>query len=182
MAKSAKTKQPKLPIPKNDAEVNHYIDALASARRKAEQIRLKTEEQRQKLLTYLVTAIEPLEQEIIDHAEALFTYFEKHRDELTDHGRRQSHAFANGVLGQRYTPPKTKLTDEDKILAYLVKHRLVEFYEEKRVIRRDALLANRERASSIPGVAFIRDRIIYVQPDEFDVEIELKKKVEPDQS
>lgn len=176
---SSKPKGSKRRVLKNETEVNQSINALAEAKRQAEEIILKVEGQRQRLAAYLATTLAPLQAEIAEHSSLLFSYFESHRDELTNQGRRQSCEFATGILGQRFTPPKTKLTDEEAILAYLVKHRLVEFYEDKRVIRRDALLANRERASTIPGVSFVRDRVIYVKPDEFDVEVELKKKIEP---
>lgn len=171
-------KKVKLPLPKNDAEVNEYITALAEAQNAAKKAVLKANEKMTVIQAALAEELDRQEAIVEQHAAALFTYFERNRDELTDGGRRQSRTFATGVLGNRWTPPRTQIKDEKLVEQFVVKHQMKNFYEEKIVLRRDVMLANPELAKTIPGVSIVRDRIIYVTPDTFDEEIPLKKKIE----
>ncbi len=168
----------KLPLPTSEAEVNQYITALAEARIKAERLVTRTNERIALLKAEMAEALEQHDQEMQRYAVALFTYFERNKDELTDGGKRQSHVFATGVLGQRYTPPRTSIRNEERVKQYVVEHGLEDFYEEKVVLRRDVMLAQRSLAENIPGVRIVRDRVVYVRPDHFDLEIDLEKKVE----
>ncbi len=177
MAQKMKLRQ--LPIPKRTEQVNEYITAIADATNESQKLVSRANEKLSVIQLELAAALAPLEEQVEQHSVALFTYFEKNKGELTDDGKRQSVSFGTGVLGQRWNPPKTKLKNEQAVLKYIVDHRLTEFYEEKNILRRDALLANQAKATSIPGVSFVRDRVVFVRPDSFEVEIELKKKVEP---
>lgn len=172
-------KQPKLPLPTSDAQVNEYITALAEARIAADRATAKANERLAAVNAALAAELAPHQQMMSQYAEALFKYFEKNKDALTDGGKRESCVFATGIIGQRRTPPRTKITDEAAVLDYLRKHGLSEFFEEKPVLRRDAMLANQAEAKTVPGVTFVQDRIVFVRPDEFDVTIDLQKKIEP---
>lgn len=174
----AKKKQSKLPVPSTDGDVNTYITAVAEAQTAIDRLTAKANERVQAINAELAAAVAEHEAVIKGHAAALFTYFEKHREALTDGGKRQSAVFATGILGQRLTPPRTKIENEERVIELVVQRRLTAFYESKTVLRRDGLLANQALARTIPGVSFVQDRIIFVKPDRFDVEIDLKKKTE----
>lgn len=171
-------KKPSFPLPTSEAEVNEYITALAEEQAAMNKAVARANERMQTIKAALAAELVEHETVIERYSTALFAYFEQHRNELTDDGRRQSCVFATGILGQRWTPPRTQIKDEAAVERYVVAHRMAEFYEEKTVLRRDAMLANRPLASTIPGVKFVRDRIVFVKPDTFDVEIDLKKKLE----
>lgn len=179
MAPAKKPKAAKLPPPVNEAQVAEYISVIGEAEVVLTQAGAKATKAVQQIEQDLAHVQEQQGAIIKRYATALFSYFEKHRDQLTDNGKRASCTFATGVLGERRTPPRTKLEDEPAVLEYLVKHELEQFFETKRAIRRDALLAQRDEAAKIPGVSFVQDRIVYVKPDQFDVEVELKKRIEP---
>ncbi len=171
-------KSPKFPLPKNEAEINQYITDLAEAQIAADRAVTRANQKMQTIKAALGEELSVHEALIKDRMAALFAYFEANRDELTDGGKRESCVFATGILGQRRTPPRTQFKDESAVEAFVVQHRMTSLYEEKIVLRRDAMLANRPLAETIPGVSFVCDRIVYVKPDLFDVVIDLKKKVE----
>ncbi len=123
----AKKKAVKLPIPKDAQEVNTYITAIAEATQRVQRLAARANKQITSINSELATELDPLEEEIAQHAAALFTYFEKNKDRLTDGGKTQSAVFATGIIGQRLSPPRTKFEDEDAIKAYVEKHRLTEF-------------------------------------------------------
>jgi phage host-nuclease inhibitor protein Gam len=167
-----------LPLPQTVEQVNEYITAVADAQRAINQEVSRANRLLARLKERLAARTAPHERDLATHAAALFEYFEKNRPELIGDGQRQSCEFAAGILGQRRTPPRTKFTDEDAIKIFVVEHELEQFYKEEVTLLRQAMLADPETAATIPGVSIVRDRIIYVQPDQFDTEIVLKTKVE----
>lgn len=172
-------KKSAFPLPTSVAEVNEYISALALIQQAMDRLTAKANQKIQDIKANLSVEIDELDQEAKEYAGALFTYFEKNRKELTNNGERASCAFATGTLGQRWTPPRTQISDEPKVADYVVQRRLTEFYEKKIVLRRDAMLANQALAATIPGVSFVRDRIIFVKPDVLESTIDLRKRIEP---
>lgn len=171
-------KKPSFSLPTSEAEVNEYITVLAEAQVAINKAVVRANERMSALKAALAAELVEHEAVIEQYAAALFAYFEQHRDQLTDGGKRESCVFATGILGQRWTPPRTQIKDEEAVKRYVKAHKLSGFFEEQVVLRRDAMLANKPLALTIPGVKFVRDRIVFVKPDAFDVEIDLKKKLE----
>jgi phage host-nuclease inhibitor protein Gam len=166
-----------LPLPRNDEEVNDYLTRLGEAKTATIKLVNRANEKILAIQDQLADDLVPLETELAQVSTALFTYWERNVDELTDHGRRQSREYATGVLGQRLHPPRTQIHDEKTAIAFIIKHNLTQFIEIIIKLLRNVMLANQALAKTIPGVSFVQDRTVYAQPHEFDVEVELGKRV-----
>lgn len=172
------TKKTVVPLISTDDQVNEYMTALADAQLAANRAELRAKAKIADAEAELAKELSFQHGVIVRCAMILTTYFDKNYDVLTDGGKRQSCEFATGTIGQRRTPPRTKFHDEEAVKEFVVKHGMTDFYVMKIFLFRDAMLRNPELARTIPGVKIVQDRIVFAKPTDFEVVIDLKKKVE----
>ncbi len=168
-------KVPSVRIPYSTAEVSEFIFRLRDAKRAIEQRTLNANARIGKIQAELAAETAPLQQELDDLAEGLNLYATAHRFELTEGGKVQSAEFGTGRLGWRTTPPRVEIRGLDKVIEWIKSRRLKLFLRAKLEVNKEAMLADPERAETVPGVSIVQDEIFYVWPDEFDAEIELAK-------
>jgi phage host-nuclease inhibitor protein Gam len=77
---------------------------------------------------------------------------EANRHALTDGGKTKTVRMNNGTVAWRQAPPSVQIKGQEAVLAYLLEKKGEEFLRTKVEINREAMLANAEEASKIPGV------------------------------
>jgi phage host-nuclease inhibitor protein Gam len=77
---------------------------------------------------------------------------EANRHALTDGGKTKTVRLGNGTIAWRQAPPSVQIKGQESVLAYLMEKKGEEFLRTKVEINREAMLANPEQASKIPGV------------------------------
>ena len=77
---------------------------------------------------------------------------EANRHALTDGGKTKTVRLGNGSIAWRLAPPSVQIKGQEAVLAYLIEKKGEEFLRTKVEINREAMLANAEQASKIPGV------------------------------
>ncbi|MFN8996513.1 MAG: host-nuclease inhibitor Gam family protein, partial [Pseudomonadota bacterium] len=77
---------------------------------------------------------------------------EANRHALTDAGKTKTVRLGNGTIAWRQAPPSVQIKGQEAVLAYLMEKKREEFLRTKVEINREAMLANAEEASKIPGV------------------------------
>jgi phage host-nuclease inhibitor protein Gam len=133
---------------------------LLEEKTKVEEIRRALEPQRRKL-----------EGELQELVLGLLKYATQHRERLTEGGKVKTVIWPAGKLQWRLTPRSVRLSDVAKVLAELKKRRLTRYIRVKEEIDRNALLAEEEIASRIPGVEFVQYEQFIVQPEGVTSEI-----------
>ncbi|MCE2759537.1 MAG: host-nuclease inhibitor Gam family protein [Acetobacteraceae bacterium] len=76
---------------------------------------------------------------------------EANRHALTDGGKTKTVRMANGTIAWRQAPPSVQIKGQEAVLAWLMEN-TIGFLRTKVEINREAMLANAEQASKIPGV------------------------------
>jgi phage host-nuclease inhibitor protein Gam len=76
---------------------------------------------------------------------------EANRHALTDGGKTKTVRMANGTIAWRQAPPSVQIKGQEAVLAWLMEN-TIGFLRTKVEINREAMLANAEQASNIPGV------------------------------
>jgi phage host-nuclease inhibitor protein Gam len=162
-------------IPYSTAEVSEFISRLRDAKRAIEKKTLTANARIAKIQAELVAETTPIQQELDDLAAGLQAYATAHRFELTDGGKVQSTEFGTGRLGWRMTPPRVELRGLDKVIDWLRREGLKAFLRIKWEVNKEAMLADPERAETVPGVSIVQEEVFYVWPQEFDEEVVIAK-------
>lgn len=102
--------------------------------------------------------------------QGLQIYAEANRDSLTNHNKVKTVALTTGELGWRMNPPSVRLTDsEENVIAACEAAGLEEFIRRTPSLNRDAIKANPDEASHIPGLRIGQSEQFVVTP--FEVEL-----------
>jgi len=94
----------------------------------------------------------PLKTELKDLQEAVQTWAEANRAELTREGRTKTVELTTGKVSWRNRPPKVSLRNVDALVSYLVEKLDSRFLRIKREIDKEAMLADAGTAAKLPGV------------------------------
>lgn len=117
---------------------------------------------------------EALAQPIRQQAEAtcagLQIYAEANRAALTNNYKVKSCTFTTGEVSWRLNPPSVRLTDtEENVIAACEAAGLVEFVRYTPTVNRDAIKANPDEASHVPGIKIGQSEAFIVVPFEAEL-------------
>lgn len=146
------------PVPKSRDEAARSLSTMGTLRREMNALEAQMEAQIADIREEYEQAALPHLQKFDGLKETLVIYAEAHRDELTDGGKRQSIDLGSGELKWRKLPPSVRLRKVDDVLAAI--HQMEEddkdysaFIRSKEEVNKEAMLANTDKASLVPGVS-----------------------------
>lgn len=166
---------PNVAIPSNSLEATNWISRFRDAKRAIEQKTLVANRRIARIQADLALETASFQGELEELGQGLHLYATAHRPVLTDGGRMQSAEFGTGRLGWKTGPPRTEIRQSEKVVKFLEDHDFEDFLRIKKEINREAMLADPERAETVPGVTIVQDEFFYIKPDDFDTEIEIAK-------
>ena len=94
------------------------------------------------------------------------TWCEAHRSELTGGGRVKTASFVSGEVRWRMTPPKVLIRAAEAVMQALRDRRLHRFIRTKEEPNKEAMLADPDALSGIPGIRFESSEMFEVLPFE----------------
>ncbi|MFN3187953.1 MAG: host-nuclease inhibitor Gam family protein [Candidatus Paceibacteria bacterium] len=152
----ARNKVAKYPIPKNEAEAARLLGELEKLKLELDAKQVALNQAVNDLVTKANQEAEAVSEEFAEKFNSLKTYATKHKQELTDQGKRRSASWATGTLGWRSTPSGISVPRSTKDIAILVERILTlrrpKFLRRKWELNVEAMEASPEEAVAIEGI------------------------------
>jgi phage host-nuclease inhibitor protein Gam len=138
--------------PRDRDEAEAYLERIGSIQREIQLNKTALAE----AVARVTADIEASSAKLAEENDRLFRglqlWAEANRHALTDGGKTKTVRMNNGTIAWRQAPPSVQIKGLDAVLAYLMEKKGEEFLRTKVEINREAMLANAEEASKIPGV------------------------------
>jgi phage host-nuclease inhibitor protein Gam len=151
MAKNKRAAETATP-PKHRDEAEAYLERIGSIQREIKLNKTALAE----AIANVTAEIEASSAKLAEENDRLFRglqlWAEANRHALTDGGKTKTVRLGNGTIAWRLAPPSVQIKGQEAVLAYLMEKKGEEFLRTKVEINREAMLANAEEASKIPGV------------------------------
>jgi phage host-nuclease inhibitor protein Gam len=151
MAKNKRAAETAAP-PKHRDEAEAYLERIGSIQREIQLNKTALAE----AIANVTAEIEASSAKLGEEHDRLFRglqlWAEANRHALTDGGKTKTVRLGNGTIAWRQAPPSVQIKGQEAVLAYLMEKKGEEFLRTKVEINREAMLANAEQASKIPGV------------------------------
>jgi phage host-nuclease inhibitor protein Gam len=138
--------------PRDRDEAEAYLERIGSIQREIQLNKTALAE----AVARVTAEIEASSAKLTEENDRLFRglqlWAEANRHALTDGGKTKTVRMGNGTIAWRLAPPSVQIKGQEAVLAYLMEKKGEEFLRTKVEINREAMLANAEQASKIPGV------------------------------
>ncbi|MFN7308729.1 MAG: host-nuclease inhibitor Gam family protein [Acetobacteraceae bacterium] len=138
--------------PRDRDEAEAYLERIGSIQREIQLNKTALAE----AVARVTAEIEASSAKLTEENDRLFRglqlWAEANRHALTDGGKTKTVRLGNGTIAWRQAPPSVQIKGQEAVLAYLMQENGEEFLRTKVEINREAMLANAEQASKIPGV------------------------------
>ncbi len=138
--------------PRDRDEAEAYLERIGSIQREIQLNKTALAE----AVARVTADIEASSAKLTEENDRLFRglqlWAEANRHALTDGGKTKTVRMGNGTIAWRLAPPSVQIKGQEAVLAYLMQKNGEEFLRTKVEINREAMLANAEQASKIPGV------------------------------
>ncbi|MCA3349623.1 MAG: host-nuclease inhibitor Gam family protein [Roseomonas sp.] len=138
--------------PKDRDEAERYLARIGEIQRDAALNKAVLAEAIARVTAEMEEASAKLTEENDRLFRGLQLWAEANRHALTDGGKTKTVRLGNGTIAWRLAPPSVQIKGQEAVLAYLMQKNGEEFLRTKVEINREAMLANAEEASKIPGV------------------------------
>ncbi|WP_421210044.1 host-nuclease inhibitor Gam family protein [Aeromonas enteropelogenes] len=128
------------------------IRAIGDAQR--EIVRLETElnDKIAELTNAAAPKVAELKAKVAELQGGVHMWCETHRAELTDNGKVKTANLITGEIRWRIRPPSVSVRGVDDVIDCLEKLNLVDFLRQKTEINKEAILANPDKVSAVPGI------------------------------
>ena len=151
MAKNKRAAETATP-PKQRDEAEAYLDQIGLIQREIQLNKMALAEAVARVTAEMEASSAKLSEEHDRLFRGLQLWAEANRHALTDGGKTKTVRLGNGSIAWRLAPPSVQIKGQEAVLAYLIEKKGEEFLRTKVEINREAMLANAEQASKIPGV------------------------------
>ncbi|MCA3288205.1 MAG: host-nuclease inhibitor Gam family protein [Roseomonas sp.] len=151
MAKNKRAAETATP-PKHRDEAEAYLERIGSIQREIQLNKTVLAEAVARVTADIEASSAKLGEEHDRLFRGLQLWAEANRHALTDGGKTKTVRLNNGSIAWRLAPPSVQIKGQEAVLAYLMQENGEEFLRTKVEINREAMLANAEQASKIPGV------------------------------
>ncbi len=169
MAKTAtkvKAAAASAPVPQTREEVAEAIAAIGRHARERARIEAAMGDAIARVREQFEAQALPYADSIRTLTEGVQTWCEAHRDELTQGGRVKTAAFASGDVSWRMTPPKVVLKGVEELLKLLRRRNLARFIREREEVNKEAILAEPDAVTAIPGIRIEQHEDFIITPHE----------------
>jgi len=151
MAKNKRAAETATP-PKHRDEAEGYLEQIGLIQREIQLNKMALAEAVANVTAEMEASSAKLTEEHDRLFRGLQLWAEANRHALTDGGKTKTVRLGNGTIAWRQAPPSVQIKGQEAVLAYLMEKKGEEFLRTKVEINREAMLANAEQASKIPGV------------------------------
>ncbi|MDP8080217.1 host-nuclease inhibitor Gam family protein [Phocoenobacter skyensis] len=119
-----------------------------------ELVRIKTQQADEKALVdeKYTAQLNELKAKVKPLGEAVQSFCESHRLELTKNGKQKTAYFTTGEVQWRIKPPSVSAKGIENILARLKELGLTQFIRFKEELNKDAMLADPDKAKAVAGI------------------------------
>lgn len=171
MVRKKSVKRTMVAVPKSEQETSEFIRRIGKHQRGLDRIKIRTNNQIEKIKEKAVADSSDHEKEIAELFEGIFTFSQSHRDELTEKGKKKTVHFFTGDILWRLTPPAVSLKNVKKIIELCKTSGLKRFIRIKEDVNKEAMLKEPEKAKEIKGVTIGQKEEFVVKPSEIEIEI-----------
>lgn len=135
------------------SEVQNAIKDLGDYQR--ERIRLETlrDDKHSIVTAEYAPALDDLQNKIVDLQKGIQAYCESNRNNLTQDGKFKTVNFETGEAGWRKDPASVRVSKVAEVIKNLELLGLDKFIRTKKEVNKDAVLLDRETASSVAGIS-----------------------------
>lgn len=171
MAKKKSVKRTAVDVPKSLEEVTEFIGEIGKNQRKIDQIQIRANNQIERVKSQAIKNSLPFQEEIDRLFEGVYIFAERHRDTLTEEGKKKTAVFPTGEVSWRMTPPAVSLRDVERVKKLCKSLGLERFIRIKEEVDKKAMLKEPDVAAKIEGVTISQKEEFVVKPAETEIEI-----------
>ena len=153
MSKKTKTKALSAPAAQSREEAQEMVARIGEISRELVRQEADLGDRLAAIKAEAETKAQPLKAELTRLHDAIQTWAEANREELTRQGRTKTVELTTGKVSWRNRPPKVSLRNVEGLIAYLVDELGGQFIRTKREIDKEAMLADQALAKQLPGVS-----------------------------
>ena len=164
MSTTKRVKAPAVVPAKDRAEAERLVGEIGAASRSLDLIETALKEATAKAKADAEAEAGPLKAARTAALARVQAWANANRADLTGDGRTKTVRLATGEIAWRMTPTAVRITGEAAVIATLLKRRLVRFLRRSVALNKEAMLADREAAERVPGVAFEQREEFVVTP------------------
>lgn len=174
MGKTKSVKKEIITYPRNLDEANLLIYELRQDQRQISLIEKETEGKIEIIKKESVNAVTPFRNDINEKLNILNKFFDEHKDELTESGKKKSCALPAGAMGKRWGKTTVEFKKEKNELLQEIKKMGDDyqiFIRTVEEINKQEMLKDREKAQKIDGVEFSQKEYFFVKGEDLNLEI-----------
>lgn len=170
MAKKAKTLGVNLPVPQSTEEATSAIADIGALNREIGRLNADANDAISEINKALADKVLPLQERVTALTEGLSVWAEANRTALTGGGKTKTVNLVTGLLSWRLKPAKVTPRKVEEVIAAIKRMGLgKKFLRVKEEIDKEAMLKEREKARTIPGITIGSDgEEFIVEPFEVD--------------
>jgi phage host-nuclease inhibitor protein Gam len=157
-------------VPQSHDETVDFIAEIGRLQRDRERIQADMNDEIAKIKERYEAQALPLAEKIKALSSGVQTWCEGNRDTLTQSNKTKTVVLASGKINWRMRPPKISLRGKEKILEELKKMGLKRFIRLIEEINKEAMLAEPNVASTVPGVSIEQSEDFVITPYETELE------------
>lgn len=165
-----KAEAAKFQIPQSREETIEMIAAIGRKQRERERIQAEMNDKIAVIKQKFEERARPMADDIRSLSAGVQIWCEANRDALTNSGKVKFANLSSGEIKWRKRPPKVNLRGIDNIISAMKKLGLTRFIREKEEINKDAILAEPEVATNLPGVSITQAEDFVIVPFETELE------------
>jgi phage host-nuclease inhibitor protein Gam len=170
MARKTKTLGINLPVPQNREEAAATLREIGEINRKVARLEATLNDRLSKLKEAAETEAQPLRDAVEAKLNGLKVWAEANRTTLTGGDKTKTVDLGTGIVKWRKRPPSVTLRKVEDILARLKTMGLQRFIRERQEVDKEAMLKEREVATTVAGVSIGSEGEDFVA-EPFEVEL-----------
>ncbi|WP_048797091.1 MULTISPECIES: host-nuclease inhibitor Gam family protein [Serratia] len=152
-AKTRKLKNVAANAPQSKEEASLHIRKLGDAKREAERLETRMNDEIGAITEKYMPQIETLKKEVATLFKGIQAWCEANKDELTKGGKAKTANLTTGSVSWRFNPASCSVRNVEDVLEMLHKMGLERFIRVKEEVNKDAVLADPAAVKGIAGIS-----------------------------
>lgn len=165
-----KSKALRAAVPQSREECTEFIARIGRLQRERKRIETEMNDELSAIRQKYEEMARPMAEEIRQLCVGVQVWCEANRASLTNNGKVKHANLASGEVRWRMRPPRVSLRGKENIIETFKKLGWTQFVRVKEDVNKDAVLADPERATKVPGVKVIQTEDFVIVPFETELE------------
>ena len=170
MAKKVKSDAVPYLVPQNKDQANEFISEIGRLQRDRERIQADMNDDLAKIKERFEASALPLADRIRKLSLGVQLWCEANRADLTQSGKVKYAVLAAGKINWRMRPKKVVLRGKEVIVETLKSMGLARFIRTAEEVNKEALLAEEDVATAVPGISITQGEDFVITPHETQLE------------